>query len=76
MKVWITKYALTRGIFELEVDSCGIDVVNGKESLYPYFEGDWRKTKEEAVLRANCMREQKIKSLKKQIEKLEKMKFD
>lgn len=75
-KVWITKYALTKGIFELEVDSCGGEVVNGADSLEPYYKDDWRKTKEEALLRANFMRANEINYLKNQIEKLEKMKFE
>ena len=43
---------------------------------YGYYHGnDWHKKKEDAVLRAEVMRIKKIESLKKQIEKLNKMKF-
>lgn len=37
---------------------------------------EWCKTKEEAIVRAEEMKKRKIVSLKKQIEKLEKMKFE
>lgn len=37
---------------------------------------EWCKTKEEAVERAEVMRKKKIDSLKKQIEELEKMRFE
>lgn len=79
MKVWITKYALSDGIKELEVEqSDGFpDIVCGK-SLNDYYHGegkDWHRTYESATVRANEMRQKKIASLKKQIEKLEKMRF-
>lgn len=37
---------------------------------------DWHETKEEAIQQATKMRNAKIASLKKQIEKLEKLNFD
>lgn len=40
-----------------------------------FTENDWHKKKEDAVLRAEVMRIKKIESLKKQIEKFDKMKF-
>ena len=76
MKVWITKYALTKGIFELKVRSDGGEVVIGAESLSPYYYGEWSKTKQEAVEIAEQMRLEEIAYLKNQIEKLEKMKFE
>jgi len=50
----------------------------GKWSLATYFhwEGkEWHRTEKEALCRAQEMRDRKIRSLKKQIEKLEKMSF-
>lgn len=78
MKVWITKYALTRGILEKEVEDCGDGMVREKESFFPaYYHGtDWHTDKQSAVAKAEEMRKKKIASLKKQIDKLEKMKFD
>lgn len=79
MKVWITKYALTQGIFEKEVRE-GIDgsAVYG-ETLYESYHGEgkqWHRTKESAIKRAEEMRKDKIERLKKQIKKLERMRFE
>lgn len=86
MKVWITKYALTQGVYEAEViDDCrdtdpsGNMIAVKEESFTPYYHGkgkEWHETKESAISKAEQMRQKKISSLKKQIEKLEKMKFE
>ena len=84
MKVWITKYALTKGIYEIDAEFCeSVDptmqmIKNPTNRYGEYYNGEgkeWHKTKEKAVEGANSMRLDKIKSLKKQIEKLEKMEF-
>ena len=78
MKVWITKYALTDGIIEAEAKDCGYGMIEtvGKYSNYFHGEGrQWHKEKESAITKAEEMRQKKIASLKKQIERLEKMKF-
>ena len=83
MKVWITKYALTEGIFTADVEYRGDDTVrddgNGSvTSLATYYHGEgkeWHRSEVEAIQRAQEMRDKKIGSLKKQLEKLEKMKF-
>lgn len=75
MKVWITKYALTRGIVEAEANAPSDRVVkfpNGKILYVGHSYAD----KKEAIQKADEMRVRKIASLKKQIEKLEKMKFE
>ena len=81
MKVWITKYALTQGIFEKEAEECGIGqgMIRTKEQYPSYYhdEGkDWHRSKESAVKRAEEKKKKKISSLKKKLEKLEKMKFE
>ena len=82
MKVWITKYALTQGIFEAEASECKgfdgmIEVANRYSYEFYHGEGkDWCRTKEYAISRAEEMRKKKISSLKAQIEKLENMKFE
>ncbi len=80
MKVYITKYALSQGIFEMDVERQSEDgkLVCGKSWNQSYHgQGvEWCKTKAEAIARAEEMRQKKIASLKKQIEKLEKMKFE
>jgi hypothetical protein len=83
MKVWITKYALTTGIFEVDGELFARDTAVSYRrgtSGYSYPEyargGEWQRTPELAILRANEMRVAKIASLKKQIAKLEKMTFE
>jgi len=86
MKVWITKYALTDGIIEAQqIPGATYD---GKEYAFfvdengqyvtgfyiPYRELFWDKNS--AIKKAEEMRQKKIASLKKQIEKLEMMRFE
>lgn len=84
MKVWITKYALTRGIIEAEIDEVKnvgychaywIDK-NGYKCDSFFHSRYFEKDKESAVAKAEEMRQKKIASLKKQIQNLEKMKFE
>lgn len=82
MKVCITKYALTQGIFEIEAERCTdidndmIEQTNTRWQTYYHGEGkDWHLTKESAIKKAEEMREKKIKTLKKQLDKLEHLKF-
>lgn len=79
MKVWITKYALTTGIFEMTAEITEHGSAYDMHSSFPtYYHGEgkeWHKTKESAIARAEEMRQKKIASLKKQIEKLEGIKF-
>ena len=79
MKFWITKYALSTGIQEVDGEIAG---TSGSMVLYghgysrqaAHGEGkDWHRTREAAVERAKKMRVAKIASLRKSIEKLEKM---
>ena len=80
MKVWITKYALTKGIIETEgeVSDDFPDILDAKGIVnYLHGEGkEWHMTKESAVQKAEEMRQKKIASLKKQIDKLERMRFE
>lgn len=78
MKVWITKYALTSGILEREAEVCTDSTISVKGTGYctVCFHGnEWHKSRESAIAKAEEMRKKKIASLKKQIEKLEKMEF-
>lgn len=80
MKVWITKHALTRGIIEADAERQSDDgkTIYGEGWAWSYRgQGvEWCKTKAAAIERAKEMRDKKIESLKKQIEKLESMKFE
>ena len=80
MKVWITKYALARGIKEIECEDCGNGAVKEIWNPFPTFyhgeDSEWHRTKECAIQKAEEMRQKKIESLKNQIEKLEGMRFE
>lgn len=82
MKVYITKYALTEGIIEAEGEPYGLElewVSASWDDGYKcgdFEQGEWYDTKERAIQKAEEMRQNKIASLKKQIEKLERMRFE
>lgn len=78
MQVYITKYALTKGIeiVEAELSDRVSDNIFTIEKCSRYFhKGDWCLTKEDAINKAEEMRANKIKSLEKQIEKLKNSNF-
>lgn len=81
MKVYITKYALTSGIDEVECSQFNMNsgTIHYKlpgSHFTQYAHGkDWRGTMAEAEIRAEEMRVKKIASLKKSIAKLEKLNF-
>ncbi len=78
MRAWVTKYALTAGILEVDAERCtdrmiSVDAPGNYTSCY--HGDDWHDTREAAVARAEEMRKKKIASLKKQLAKLEALKF-
>ena len=83
MKVWITKYALTQGIFERDVEQSKenpsmVTYQQDKSSYSEYYHGegrDWHLTQTDAVKRANEMREKAIASAEKKIATLKEMIF-
>ena len=89
MKVWITKYALTDGISDVEIIAkhsvleCGMIeskikylCKNADGDQFYLDSDDFCNSLESAIQKAEEMRQEKIASLKKQIEKLEKMRFE
>jgi len=79
MKVYITKYALTSGIKESEASQTSTPglIRTMKEEWPSYFsQKDWCADRASAIQQANSMRDKKIESLKKQIKKLEALKFE
>ena len=76
--VFVTKFALTRGVFGKEVrisrSAPDMAVTLDRWAMYLH-KGEWFLTEEEAKADAENRRKKKIVSLKKQIEKLEKLKF-
>ena len=79
-KVYITKYALTKGIYEMNVDHMSDDgyTVYGKawDEIYHGNGKEWHYTKEGAINRTEELRIKKIQSLEKKIEKLKALKFE
>lgn len=83
-KIWVTKYALTKGVFsadaELSSEYLQMAVVEGDIRLGTcrscYHGSDWHLTRSCALEQAERMRARKLESLRKQIAKLEALKFD
>lgn len=84
MIFYITKYATTRGIIETDTDKLMDYKVTDGTMLYAHYRdgtilflngGEWYTSKSMAVVDAEQRRMKKIESLKKQIEKLEKIEF-
>lgn len=80
MKVWVTKYALTQGLFEMNAE-----IVNrGAKHVYAKGKGpngghiftrEWTNTRAEAVLKAEQMRKARIRSLKRAIANMQAKSF-
>ena len=66
-KVWIIKYALSRGLYEadLEINENGYGYPAG--TYYGFSPRDYRMTRDEAVAAACLMQRKKIKSLENQL---------
>lgn len=81
--VFITKYALTRGIFKVDARMAGLDGSQfacykeaGKFGQSFAHGNDWHFTEEAAKARAEEMRTKKLTSIRKQAIKLMTMTFD
>lgn len=73
---WITKYALTKGIFSIKAEVCGDKMIKEEGSWPSYYHKPyWYRTREEAVKHAETIRVKKIAAVKKQIIELENLKF-
>lgn len=77
---WITKYALTRGVFSITAEICdgahsGIITQTGVRYGYCYHKGEWFLTETAAQADAQMKRDRKITSLEKQILKLKNLTF-
>ena len=78
MRVWVTKYWATRGMIEADGE---LSPVNGLSMLMTvtsgdlvgqsYYGNEWHETYMEAVKHAALLREKKLISLRKQIDKIE-----
>jgi hypothetical protein len=76
---WITKYALTEGIYSVDVEDCFnisekmVTGLNRRDGCY--HKPHWHRTRKEAVVQAEKMRAAKIRSLRKSIAKMERLDF-
>jgi len=77
--IWITKYALTQGIYkvkgETEVSDKVLKVRQDNGYTIMFYEDDWHLSSRAAVSKAEEMKTKKLTSLKKQLAKLEKLSF-
>lgn len=76
MTVFITKYALTKGIIEMEgeIVSANKDMIRVGENIW-HVKPFWYEKREDAISHANEMRQKAINSLNKRIEKLKNLNF-
>jgi hypothetical protein len=75
VKVWITKYALTSGVFTREVEEPNDGspaMIHDDSSGYMacYYGHDWHRTRRDAIERVSKMREAKIASLTRSLRKI------
>ena len=80
MKVWIVKYALTEGVYQEDVETC-FDisphmVAARRGGGQCFHRGEWFESRSDAIDAAEDMRDRKIKSLQKQIKRLEALTFE
>jgi hypothetical protein len=82
VKAWMTKYALTAGIQEIECELCvsvpGMISRRSNICTTEYFHGEgreWHTSRQSAEDRAEIMRLNRISSLEKQIRKLKALNF-
>ena len=76
--VYVTKYALTKGIEYVEVkETFSPDFVT-ENIRYPrnFHKGDWFENKEDAIKNAEEMRIKKLQSLDNQMKKISELKFE
>lgn len=80
MKVYITKYALTKGILIKDAEDRYEGMIRIKRSSCFYTQyfnvPDWHKTKKAAIKQANEMKKKKIASLKKQLNRIQALTFE
>ena len=72
--VYVTKYALTKGVLRVEVEDCGSGVVKGYMECYR--KGQWYRNRKDAVKKAEDMRVRRLRSLDKQVKRLQALRFD
>lgn len=79
--VWITKFATTTGIFERDamvIDDRMVRLANlpGEYGGIYYHKPFWHETREEAITHAKQLQAKKLVSLRRQLAKVEGLRFD
>ncbi|MCL1655458.1 hypothetical protein M2T79_02535 [Elizabethkingia miricola] len=75
--VYVTKYALTKGILEMECLLVSNNMIKTTNKYSQYFHlNEWFLSKEDAIKKAEQMRDKKLESLNKQVNKLTKLNFE
>ncbi len=76
---YITAFALTKGVYETEVEDCFNVSPTMVQDVFRHAEfyrnKEWHRTKQEAISYAEEMRANKLKSLDKQRKRIEGLKF-
>lgn len=75
MKVFVTKYALTAGIQEVEVELLDGGMCRPSNGYVYYHYGEWHTTREAAALKAEEMRRRKLAALHRQVAKIKGLVF-
>ena len=74
MKIWCTKWALTKGILEMDAEDCGNGMVRIKVqsggSIY-FHSKEWHITEQDAIEHALVMVDKKFEALKRQSKNIE-----
>lgn len=74
MRVYVTKYALTKGVIVRDVETTHIDsLVTERSTCMCYHRPDWHETRAEAEAQVAKMIDARRKSLAKQLAALEKL---
>lgn len=79
MKIYITKYALTQGIFTAEGEATGSPgrmCIKTATTFQSFSKNDWAPDRGSALKQAEEKQRKKIDSLRKQIAKLEQLKIE
>jgi len=83
IRVWISRYALSEGVYPVEVpDNVELEnnnylsfITEDPLRYHSYGKQDWHLTRERALKRADAMRDAKIKSIERQIARLRALQF-
>ena len=75
MKVWITKYALTKGIMEREAVMSSVSTRTIHVGCDYYHQPFWHTSRSEALRHARELRTKKLASLHKTIKRIEAITF-